>query len=87
MVNEADGVRPPKRSDLKRKHDEIKELRERPMSNVRISSYLMRCAAPHSSYEYLVAPLTCCVPVGGDQPPSGCSEEIQPPRTGQARHR
>ncbi|GFZ47472.1 hypothetical protein JCM24511_05216 [Saitozyma sp. JCM 24511] len=37
MVNEADGVRPPKRSDLKRKHDEIKELRERPMSNEEIN--------------------------------------------------
>jgi hypothetical protein len=55
MVNEADGVRPPKRSDLKRKHDEIKELRERPMSNVRTFFYYigllcaaLRCSALHS---------------------------------------
>lgn len=35
MTNQADGVKTPKRSFLKKKHDEIKALRERPMTSVR----------------------------------------------------
>lgn len=34
MTNQQDRVAAPKRSDLSRKHDEIKQLRERPMTNV-----------------------------------------------------
>lgn len=34
MTNQGDRVTPPKRSDLSRKHDSIKELRERPMTDV-----------------------------------------------------
>lgn len=34
MTNRADGVRGPKRSELRKKHDAIKELRDRAMTNV-----------------------------------------------------
>lgn len=36
MTNKADGIKPPKRSELKKKHEEIKKLRDRPMTNVRL---------------------------------------------------
>jgi RNA polymerase-associated protein RTF1 len=35
MTSQADGVRLPKRSDLKKKHDAIRKLKDRPMTNVR----------------------------------------------------
>ncbi|CAD6579230.1 MAG: hypothetical protein TREMPRED_002430 [Tremellales sp. Tagirdzhanova-0007] len=37
MTNHADGVKPPKRSDLKTKHEAIKRLRDRPMTNDEIN--------------------------------------------------
>lgn len=37
MTNRADGIKMPKRSELNKKHAAIKELRDRPMSNVGIS--------------------------------------------------
>ncbi|KAK1922482.1 rtf1 protein [Papiliotrema laurentii] len=37
MTNRADGVKPPKRSDLLKKHKAIKALRERPMTNEEIN--------------------------------------------------
>lgn len=40
MTNQADGVKTPKRSFLKKKHDEIKALRERPMTSVRAPKFI-----------------------------------------------
>ena len=37
MTNRADGVRGPKRSELRKKHDAIKELRDRAMTNASLS--------------------------------------------------
>ncbi|WVR09151.1 hypothetical protein IAU60_006213 [Kwoniella sp. DSM 27419] len=37
MVNQADAVRAPKRSELKAKHDQIKALRDRPMTDTEIN--------------------------------------------------
>lgn len=40
MTNQADGVKAPKRSFLKKKHDAIKALRERPMTSVRLAKLI-----------------------------------------------
>lgn len=40
MTNQSDGIKPPKRSELKNKHDAIKRLRDRPMTNVGASTLL-----------------------------------------------
>ena len=34
MTNQADHIRPPRRTDLKKKHEQIKAIRDRPMTNV-----------------------------------------------------
>lgn len=50
MTNNEDGIRQPQRSELKKKHDEIKEIRDRAMTNVswsisRLLSSRLRLAA------------------------------------------
>lgn len=42
MTYNADGVRMPQRSELKKKHEQIKDLRDRPMSNVGFLSSLQQ---------------------------------------------
>ena len=41
MTNKADGITGPQRSELRRKHNAIKELRDRAMSNVSASKWLL----------------------------------------------
>ncbi|WVQ81177.1 hypothetical protein IAT38_003299 [Cryptococcus sp. DSM 104549] len=49
-TNNADGVKPPKRSVLKKKHDEIKALRERPMTNAEIDRRVDSRKAQENTY-------------------------------------
>ncbi|ODN91429.1 RNA polymerase-associated protein RTF1 [Cryptococcus wingfieldii CBS 7118] len=50
LTNEADGVKPPKRSTLKKKHEDIKSLRDRPMTNSEIDRRVASRRAQDSSF-------------------------------------
>ncbi|WVO18290.1 hypothetical protein L204_106003 [Cryptococcus depauperatus] len=50
MTNEADGIKPPKRSALKKKHEEIEALHERPMTNAEIDRRVESRKAQESAY-------------------------------------
>nr|XP_031862312.1 uncharacterized protein CI109_002277 [Kwoniella shandongensis]KAA5529384.1 hypothetical protein CI109_002277 [Kwoniella shandongensis] len=50
MTNQADGVKAPKRSELKKKHEEIKALRDRPMSDVEINRQITSRQARDSNF-------------------------------------
>ncbi|WVQ75385.1 hypothetical protein IAR50_005005 [Cryptococcus sp. DSM 104548] len=50
LTNQADGIKPPKRSTLKKKHEDIKSLRDRAMTNSEIDRRVASRRAQDSSY-------------------------------------
>ncbi|KAK8843402.1 hypothetical protein IAR55_007059 [Kwoniella newhampshirensis] len=50
MTNQADGVRQPKRSELKKKHEEIKALRDRPITDVEIDRQIASRQSRESNF-------------------------------------